>query len=281
MIKIGILGCGPAGLLAAHAAALAGFSPAVLSKKAPSYIGGAQYMHGPIPFVTPTEAEGEVSFHMMGTEEGYAEKVYGQGANLPGTTSFTEFDDNPVRPAWDLRAMYRRLWSLYENRVIDVGALTPSGLNEIVDSGDFDLVVSTIPLKALCWTGQPIEEPVFHWFHEQKVLVSPKPLHGEADNVIVYDGTDERSWYRSSRVFGEGGTEWSTHVARPPLPGLAEVSKPIRTNCDCWPDVIKLGRYGQWSKGVLVHHAFLEMALALRHRFEATVPGVDYAEAAP
>jgi hypothetical protein len=38
------------------------------------------------------------------------------------------------------------------------------------------------------------------------------------------------------------------------------VRKPLETDCTCWPKVVRAGRFGQWRKGVLTHHAY-EMAM--------------------
>ena len=65
------------------------------------------------------------------------------------------------------------------------------------------------------------------------------------DNSIVCDGTDEHAWYRIASVFGYRTIEWS----RLPPPGTiaANVTKPLYTDCDCYPTVLRVGRYGTWS----------------------------------
>jgi hypothetical protein len=30
----------------------------------------------------------------------------------------------------------------------------------------------------------------------------------------------------------------------------------LSNECDCHPEIIRMGRYGEWTKGVLVHHVF-------------------------
>ena len=53
--------------------------------------------------------------------------------------------------------------------------------------------------------------------------------------------------------------EWP-HRSKPPLPGVAEVVKPIYSTCTCYTNTkyrfVKVGRYGVWSKGVLSHQAY-------------------------
>jgi len=54
-MRIAVLGCGPAGLMSAHAAMVATESEAdlaIFSTKRKSPLYGAQYLHQPIPFVS-------------------------------------------------------------------------------------------------------------------------------------------------------------------------------------------------------------------------------------
>ena len=42
--------------------------------------------------------------------------------------------------------------------------------------------------------------------------------------------------------------------------------KPIATNCDCFPNVIRAGRFGTWKKGVLTHDAMFNTLRELNER---------------
>ena len=59
-MNVAVLGCGPAGLIAAWAAEQAGADVQIYSKKVQSIIPGSQYLHGPIPGVSSPYAEGVV-----------------------------------------------------------------------------------------------------------------------------------------------------------------------------------------------------------------------------
>ncbi|HEY7420289.1 MAG TPA: hypothetical protein VH593_34240, partial [Ktedonobacteraceae bacterium] len=76
MIRAVVLGCGPAGLLAAHACSLNGADVRIFSLKRPSYISGAQYLHQAIPGLSGAP-DGDIMITKVGTREGYAKKVYG------------------------------------------------------------------------------------------------------------------------------------------------------------------------------------------------------------
>src|SRR3546814_7896241 len=54
-VKVLILGCGPAGLIAAHAAKRMDADFIVMSKARKSFMNGAQYLHAPIPGVSLAE----------------------------------------------------------------------------------------------------------------------------------------------------------------------------------------------------------------------------------
>jgi len=273
-IRIAVLGCGPAGLLAAHAVALVGFEPMIYSRKKKSFLGGAQYLHRSIPGITPEDPEGHLEYRMVGDEETYTQKVYGAGPDVP-ISSWRNYEGRDAEPAWDIRSAYDRLWGEYEKSVVNVPSITPETVREILRMGHTDMIANTIPAPYLCEAKANPRVKEFHFFNSQEVRVNESPMHGPEDNLIVYDGTDDRSWYRSSKIFGVGGTEWSTKGRKPPLPDIKTIRKPIGTNCDCWNGLIRLGRHGHWHKTVLSHHAFVEMAVHLWRNFEKRVPGVD------
>lgn len=244
--KVLVLGCGPAGLMAAHAAAMYGAEVRILSRKQKSVIGGAQFLHLPMPGINRPRPETFITIRKVGTREGYAQKVYGDPNRH---TSWNEHHENHMLPAWDLRATYDLLWEVNEDRIQD-GALDPAWLRDIISGGVYDLIVSTIPAPAIC-QRQHDQKP--HVFKKQKVLIDMDTMPPE-DNVILWNGLMEDRWYRCSRVFGTtGGYEYplgsivhNAHVAR----------KPLFTDCDCFPEVLRAGRYGAWDKKLLTHHAF-------------------------
>lgn len=258
MAEVAVLGCGPAGLLAAHAVAMAGHEPYIISQKVKSHISGAQYLHEPIEPLTAAEPEGAVMFLKIGDRAGYARKVYGSES---APVSWDKFDDGEY-PAWSMHSLYEVLWACYHRNIYDYH-IKLSDLPEIRDS--YPLVISTIPAKMLC-----INE--FHAFEGKDIWIVPAAPRGmedfvkdsSLDNVVVYSGRDCDLWYRASEIFGHVATETAREVAPDAIDRAAGYTdddvipgvKPTSHNCDCHPEIKRAGRFGRWERGVLIHHAY-------------------------
>lgn len=244
--RVTILGCGPAGLLAAHAAVQAGLDPVIYSVKKASVIHGAQYLHDHIPGLTDKEPDGMLSYTKLGTREGYAAKVYGDPDAPVSWDVFKEGD----HPAWRMIEIYDELRRLYWPRVYN-RVIGPEDIGPIADGAD--LTLCTLPASELC------QRPA-HKFDFQRVTISDRSqLDPSVENAIVYNGTAEDRWYRTSSIFGHDGTEWSSHRGHPIGEKIVGGIKPLRTDCTCHyrhSDFYRLGRFGQWEKGVLVSDAY-------------------------
>lgn len=257
MRSVAILGCGPAGLLVAHAAVLRGWDFQVYSKKRKSELFGAQYLHGPIPGVTPQEsiAGAVVKYHLTGTPEQYRTKVYGE--DWDGTVSPEDFQVDHY--AWNIRTTYDKLWNLYGDEIVDCdfneyNRIRP-GFTGRLTGRKFDLAISTVPRTLWRESGDV--------FESQKVwALGDAPERGQAcpfspaqDFTVLCDGTDDVGWYRVSKVFGYTTIEWPYNRKPDGLP-VSLVEKPLRHNSTAASDIIHLGRYGAWEKGVLTTHVF-------------------------
>lgn len=265
MGRVLVLGCGPAGLLAAHAGRLAGHEVSVISKKVKSRLGGAQYLHHEIPELTTEEPQGWLTVHAVGTREGYAAKVYG---DPEAEVSWDLFVGKMDLPVWDIVDLYNVLWEEWESRVVD-SSIGPGLMNEGFVLGGwatFDFIVSTIPVPAICVNK-------VHTYTDQRVAVAPiwqggDLVRDEMNHSIIYNGVKHLAWYRSSHIFGRAMTEWSMAGVTDPEAMFTQddkklVIKPLATDCDCWPQIIRAGRYGKWSKGDLVTDAFDEVFNAI------------------
>jgi hypothetical protein len=242
--QVAVLGCGPAGLLAAHAAHESGAKVVVFSVKQMSPIGGAQFLHRSIPGLTEERPDGLVEILHVGSDRVYAEKVYG---NPGAPTSWKEYPDGHTE-IWNMHAVYHKLWQRYAHWIVDQ-PITSDDLPLLLEK--YDMVLSAIPAKALCDSG--------HEFVSQPVWITNKAsFEGSVQNIIIYQGEEHVPWYRSSRIFGYGGTEYPHQVD-----GATRIRKPLSTDCDCWPEVVRLGRYGSWKKGLLIHHAYEETIKAM------------------
>lgn len=252
--KVAVLGCGPSGLLAATAAYNRGIMPTVFSKVVRSRMGGAQYLHRPIPNLTPELPDSQVIYLMRGGPDMYAKKVYGS-VDMEGIVSFKEFHHREQRPAWNLTELYDKLWRNWVAWIVDA-TIDAEWVAEHIER--FDLIFSTIPLPAICAAGE------LHRFARQKIYIAEtnvERIAPDLGDVIMYDGTPERRWYRESRLFGWEGTEWSSSAfkpgVKPPIEGLIEAYKPLSNSCNCWMNkVLRLGRYGTWTKGILTSDAY-------------------------
>lgn len=256
-----ILGSGPAGLLAAHACVMAGEPFTILSRGEASKLGGAQFLHHAIPALTRKRPEGEITYTLVGDGETYRRKVYGGDNRYVDFVSFDRVPPN--QPAWSLKDNYARLWSAYSRYITDVN-VTPELLRDV--QGDYKLVISGIPKPALCEHLVPSPHTnIVHNFVSQPILIWDQCIiSGIKENEILYDGTEDRSWYRASSIFGVGSTEWSTLGPRPPISGLKAIKKPIFNNCDCFPDVVRIGRQGRWEKGILSDDGYARTEQAIR-----------------
>lgn len=252
--RVIIFGCGPAGLLAAHAAQRADVWFKVISIKRPSQLYGCQYLHSRIPGLSTYDSV-HVSYQLIGTPGDYARKVYGpNGTDLKVSPSVMLGH----HPAWDIRQSYRELWDKYYANIYDHEVRT----EEVADIKEYfkaDTVVSTIPAPLLC------SRPGEHTFQSVRCwAIGDAPELGQyapsiaAPFTVVCDATAGRGFYRASNVFGYNTVEWPGWKAKPPVSGIVPFDKPLRTDCDCHPGVVRMGRMGKWQKGVLSDDAFKE-----------------------
>lgn len=256
---VAILGAGPAGLLAAHAVALAGRQPVIFSRAdrfnviQKSAIAGATYLHTAIPDLTSASPDGQILFKKVGTREGYAFKLYGSRF---APCSWDKFSDG-AHPAWALQPAYDDLWKRYHSCLIpaDIDAAL---IRELVDT--FPLVISTIPPQSYCGNES-------HAFPYRLIWITARATpqaRDYPDPVIIYDGRLGVPSYRSSVIFGVESTEWVVQVN-----GSFEGRKPLPTTCDCFNgEVVRAGRWGTWQPGILVHHAFEKVWRLMFETFE-------------
>ena len=247
-MKTLIFGAGPAGLAAAHAASCMGSDVMIISKGArKSKMNGAQYLHRPIPMAS-RDGGFQIDYVLVGTSDKYREKV-----GYPSSTLVSVEHLVGKKHAWDIRSAYDWLWDTY-GEYVQPDELNPGKAWYYLDSLKPDVAISTIPAKMLC-------EKAYHSFAHINVWSSDTAITSIADNTVICDGTIDKAWYRCSMIGGQCNTEWPGN-RRPPLSSdhLWSVTKPIKTTCDCLPEVHRMGRYGRWEKGVLVDDAFYRTA---------------------
>ena len=265
MRSVAILGCGPAGLMAAHAAVLSGWDFRIYSRKQKSALYGAQYLHKAIPGIDTHQPQ-IVKYQLNGTPEQYRNKVYGEGWD--GTVS--PEDLMTEHPAWDLRAAYDKLWRLYGDEVDDA-TIGPGGINPRtwLWMEEHDLVISTIPRKAFAEPGDEFLSTKVWALGDTEMPRVEKPYRPEPFTVMC-DGRPHVPWYRVSNIYGYCTIEWpymaykfkelghGMVTIKAPHPGASIVEKPLSHNSTAASDFVHLGRYGKWEKGVLTSDAYYD-----------------------
>jgi hypothetical protein len=261
--RAAVLGCGPAGLFAAHALALEGWDFDVYSNRRKSHMYGAQYLHAPIPGLTQSGPE-VIQYLLEGTAEDYRNKVYG----ATRVDSVSVEDLSVKHEAWDIREAYDKAWDLYKDQVKQfrvsyeslLGVDNPPHRDESIFDA-YPLVISSVPARVLCGFRH-------HQFQSKQVwALGDAPDRGQRlshaidPNTVICNGTRDIGWYRLSNIFGHKTVEYPEGT-KPPLPGVASVEKPIRHQCTCFErwersgQLLRVGRYGRWEKGELSHQAF-------------------------
>ena len=254
-MRVLILGCGPAGLMAAHAAAMGNHDVVIVSRARKSFMKGAQYLHKPIPMATRSPGF-TVTYELRGTPDSYREKVYGPGYR--GTVSPEELSD--THTAYDIREAYDWLWNIYGGYVIndDFDAQKAYKIEKLIEWAKADTVISTVPAPILCKNPDHSFTAEYIWAigeeHAEDYAIGM--------NHVICNGEDYPAWYRIANIHGHKSVEWP-QFRKPPIPNVFNVTKPVKTTCTCFPDVVRMGRYGKWEKGVLSHTAFYETAALL------------------
>jgi hypothetical protein len=272
MLKVAVIGTGPSALLAAWGV-LQEVQATVTFYKPPgvpviSQIHGAQYVHGIIQDLPGEIQPFWLRYRHFGTEEGYRLKIYGVNGVAEGDTSWRKFEEKEL--AWPIREVYAYL----------VGELLNSGQCPVVEQGireydcevlvdHNDYVLNTAPLNKIAPGGT---------YYSEKVLIAPTNELIVPNNEIWYIG-DGRLAYRASNIGGHVSTEYPMHAGPNLRPRIRkqtkEISKPLRCEGVELEGVYRLGRYGKWQKGVLVHHVYEEarQIVKLGLPWTASLPG--------
>lgn len=260
-MKVLVLGSGPAGLMAAHAAVMENCDVMIFSHKGrKSKMMGAQYLHAPIPMMSMEGDKFTVNYELIGGDASdYRLKVYGH--SWDGTVSPEDLDH--THDAWDIRAAYDRLWEIYQGYVQDWSAEHPRMIQELCEWAKPDLTISTIPAPLLCSEG--------HQFQSTTIWSTDRSVVELEENTVRLNAADAPAWYRAANIHGWDTVEWPGHGRKPPIKSMWEVTKPTKNNCDCFSQIMRTGRYGDWTKGVLSHQSFFDTTDILRAMGDADV----------
>jgi len=255
-MRVAVLGCGPAGLLAAETVQDMGHTVRIFSRKLKSPIAGAQFMHEPVSRYCTDTPDLQITVIKSGTPEGYAENVYNNSA---AKTSWERFEEG-TEYGWDMKRVYDKMWEYWDPFIVET-ELDHHTIRSLLER--YNKVISTLPLRWLCYDSK-------HQFKQQTVHIKHGPsvgiIPGVNDHDIMYynghipeDGG--KAWYRYSQLSRYSAWEYSEHNFMPKQLSMDPdsftsigISKPISTDCDCYDGLIRVGRYGEWDKEKLTHH---------------------------
>jgi hypothetical protein len=247
-MQVAVIGAGPAGLAAAHAAVGLGAEVSIYAPKVKTPQRGPIMLQRPIPGITTQHPDGYIKQIVIGGSIlDYRYKLYGDvNININGDILQPGYD------AWKIDQAYSKLWDRYESLITDVRI--ESKALQLLHYG-FGLVVSTAPLNLMCTM------PEYHNFQSKEVGVTKGTSYpDQPKNTIIFNASANGNWVRSSLIFGNASTEWPAHLA----PNEADIiRKPLGHSCRCFPRVLLTGRFGSWRNETWVDTAYYDTREAL------------------
>lgn len=256
-MRVAIIGCGPAGLAAAHAAHGLGAGVTIFSPGIKSPQRGPLVLQRPIPGITTDHPQYIRQLVIGGSILDYRLKLYGDvNIGIQGDMLREGYH------CWNHIETYDALWERYmkvgSGRADHVFEMVkPSFLYAMIESGKFDLIVNTAPLIDLC------AHRVRHEFRLQAVQITEGYSYPEQpEDTTVFNAGDDFPWVRSAWLLGNSCTEWLPGTAPEHLSPIT-IRKPIGHNCNCYPTVLGTGRFGAWKNETWVDTAYYDVRDAL------------------
>lgn len=261
MKRVAVIGCGPAGLAAAHAASGLGSAVTIYSPAEKSPQRGPLILQRPIPAITTDHPTGYIRQIVIGGSIlDYRYRLYGDiNISIQGDMLRRGYH------CWDHIEAYDKLWDIYMtpgNGKADHANMMINGSELAELHNRFDLVVNTAPLRDLC-----LKVPSRH---DQGKLV---PMHkftfkavditmgysypDQPEDTTVFNAGTEFPWVRSAWLLGNSCTEWLPGTAPKSLKPFT-IRKPIRHDCTCFPNVLGTGRFGSWRNETWVDTAYYD-----------------------
>lgn len=251
MSIVAILGAGPAGMMTAWAAERNGHEPRLFALfPGQSAVNDDMFLQKPIPGIhDPADPDVRINYLSFGTSHGYAKKVYGD-AGAPVSWGSVLWGQ---QPAWWLKPTYDLLWDRYSPYITSL-VIASEGA-EII-AANHPIAISTLPATTLC--GKPDE----HKFVERQTWLRRDESSPDQRAELVYNGEIDTPWFRHSCLNGWSTWEYSEVYLASSSELVFPGKKMVSNTCDCHPGIARVGRWAQWTRGVLNHHAF-EQATAL------------------
>ncbi|HWI67385.1 MAG TPA: hypothetical protein VNS88_03260 [Nitrospiraceae bacterium] len=250
-MKVAIIGCGPAGLAAAHAAYGLGAEVTIFSPGIKSPQRGPLVLQRPIPGVTNDHPDSYIRQIVIGGSIlDYRYKLYGDiNISINGNILKAGYH------CWNHIETYDTLWLMYmgehnNGRVGRVdGMVRPTLLMSMIVHRDYDLIINTAPLIDIC--GYPSHEFRFHPVQ----ITMGHSYPDQPEDTTIFNAGDEFPWVRSAWLLGNRCTEWIAGTAPEELDPIT-IRKPLGHNCNCYPTVLGTGRFGAWRNETWVDTAY-------------------------
>lgn len=266
-MKVFVLGAGPDGLLAAHAAAMSGHEVSILASSSDKeVIIGNPVLTSPIPQV----AEGD-PLKILLMRDGHAESIR-RKANVSGAFVLSPRDqdyhkgysERGLLRAWSLRDAYNKLWEKFSPYLGLNEHMNADFVSSLVES-DADVVISSLSAQLLC------REPSHSFLYDEILRADAEHfvratlshrIPAEYDGIFSLNDEKDVSWFGASLINGNSDLRWpkSANPCYVPRNEQQVVKYPAITTCDCFPMVVKVGQKGRWqSRGFLVDRVFSDM----------------------
>jgi hypothetical protein len=250
-MDVAVIGCGPAGLAATHAAYGMDANVTIFSPVVKSPQKGPLILQRPIPAITLDHPDGYIKQIVIdGSILDYRYKLYGD-INIGINGDILE----PGYHCWNHIRAYDAMWARYmarpDPRIGHVkGMLSRTELKYIHKA--FDLVVNTAPLNKLCC------RPNAHVFKYKAVEITMERSYpNQPPDTTIFNAGDRYPWVRSAWLLGNECTEWLPETAPAELDPIT-IRKPISHTCDCYPHVLGTGRFGAWRNQTWVDTAYYD-----------------------
>jgi hypothetical protein len=246
-MRIAVIGCGPAGLAAAHAAHGLGAGVTIYSPGQKSPQRGPLVLQRPIPAISTDHPDGYIKQLVIGGSIlDYRYKLYGDiNISIQGNILADGYH------CWKFIETYDRLWELY----MEPGECRAAHVTMDVSSQElswmvheFDLVINTAPLRNICYKA--------HTFRDKPVEITMNRSYpNQPEDTTIFNAGNYYPWVRSAWLLGNECTEWLPGTVPDELESIT-IHKPISHDCDCYPDVLLTGRFGAWRNETWVDTAY-------------------------
>lgn len=249
-----ILGAGPSGMMAAHAASHRGYHVTIWDRDPDKTRrnSGVYFLHEDCFLALDAV---DVQQRVLGSDgmssaelaAAYGDKVYGSAAKV-SKVSVVGANSQTVIRGYNSGQAIARLWDFYGGQVEKQNV---ADLHEVQWGLErYDVVISTIPFPVLFpYVGVSSEQVWIKW--------------GQAppdEAFVFYNVNPHAPWYRCSAIFGVFTMEYAHGYKPTRTKGyrVGQVTKVIRRHRDpIVPErLILTGRYGAWNKSFLTHTVF-------------------------